>query len=493
MRPKFKILEEDLIIKIIEEAKNILCKIGIEIHNQLAVSLLLDNGAKFNEENKRILFTEDLIEKSLKTVKNSFKLYDVKGNETHNFINDNVYFTPGSAAINILDYRSKSLREPTTEDYIKYAKIISQLNNIASQSTAFIPSDVPEKVSDSYRLYLSLIYCEKPVITGAFTIEGFNVMKELLLAVRGTEKELKEKPLAIFSCCPTSPLKWSEAPLQNLIDCADNSIPIELISMPLSGFLAPVSLVGTLIQHTAETLSGVVIAELVKPGSPILYGGSPAIFDIRNETTPMGAIETMMIDCAYCQIGKYLGLPTQAYISLSDAKQFDAQMGLESGIGAILAALSGINNIAGPGMLDFESGFSLEKLILDNEICGMAFRLIKGIEPKEDFPAFPIFEELIKEGHLLISKHTRKYLKEEHIFPSNIIDRLNRNRWEEESCKDIYERAHRECNKLIENYAPSIISDETKKDLTEIMMKWAHLAGMDNLPIFNYERNYFFK
>ncbi|MBW2278869.1 MAG: trimethylamine methyltransferase family protein, partial [Deltaproteobacteria bacterium] len=122
-----------------------------------------------------------------------------------------------------------------------------------------------------------------------------------------------------------------------------------------------------------------VISQSSNPGTPVLYGGSPAIFDMRYETTPMGAIETMMIDCAYNEIGTVLGMPTQAYISLSDAKQLDSQAGLETGVGATLAALSGINNISGPGMLDFESCHSLEKLVLDNEICGMMHRLLRGI------------------------------------------------------------------------------------------------------------------
>ena len=94
----------------------------------------------------------------------------------------------------------------------------------------------------------------------------------------------------------------------------------------------------------------------------------------------MGAIETMMIDCAYNEIGKHLGIPTQAYISLTDSKQLDVQAGLESGMGAALAALSGINNISGPGMIDFESCISLEKLVIDNETCGMALRMVRGIE-----------------------------------------------------------------------------------------------------------------
>ena len=93
----------------------------------------------------------------------------------------------------------------------------------------------------------------------------------------------------------------------------------------------------------------------------------------------MGAIETMMLDCAYCQIGHSLGLPTHAYMALSDAKTLDAQAGLETGIGAILAALAGVNMVSGPGMLDFESCQSLEKLVIDNDICGMAKRLMRGI------------------------------------------------------------------------------------------------------------------
>ena len=154
----------------------------------------------------------------------------------------------------------------TWADYVAYAKLVSGLPHIHAQSTAFVPSDVPEEISDSYRLYLSLLYCEKPVVTGAFTVESFEVMKNFQLAVRGSAEALREKPLAMFSCCPTAPLKWSDITSQNLLDCADHGIPVEYISMPLSGFMAPVTLVGTLIQHTAEVLSGVVIAQLVQPG-----------------------------------------------------------------------------------------------------------------------------------------------------------------------------------------------------------------------------------
>jgi trimethylamine--corrinoid protein Co-methyltransferase len=326
------------------------------------------------------------------------------------------------------------------------------------------------------------MFCEKPVVTGAFTIEAFDILKNLQLAIRGSKEALAAKPLTVFSCCPTSPIKWSDVTSQNVVDCAKYSIPVEYISMPLTGFMAPVTLVGSLIQHTGETLSGLAITQLTNPGAPVLYGGSPAIFDVKYETTPMGAIGTMMIDCAYNEIGKYLGLPTQAYIGLSDSKLLDAQAGLESSMGATLAALAGINNVSGPGMLDFESCFSLEKLLLDNEICGMTFRMLRGIEPKEDFPSLERFEELLREEHLLISDHTRRYLREEIYLPGPVIDRANRSRWQEEGSQSLQQRAHDEVERIIAEYEPIGLSDDVRDELTRLMEAEVRRYGMDRLP-----------
>ncbi len=482
MRPTLRFLNNELIDRIIDEAREILCELGVEIHNARAVDLLASHGARVDAAQGRVYIPGALIDRALSSVPSSFNLYNVHGNAACEYAGYNVHFTPGSAAINILDYDTGELRKPNTKDFIAFSKIMRGLQFIQATSTAFIPADVPEQISDSYRLFLSLLYCEKPVVTGAFTRESFWVMKDMQVAVRGSEKALAEKPLAIFSCCPTSPLKWSETTCENLLDCAAYRIPVEFIAMPLSGFMAPVTLVGTLVQHTAETLSGIVIGQLASPGTPMLYGGSPAIFDVRYETTPMGAVETEMIDCAYNEIGKRLSMPTQAYIAFSDAKMLDAQAGLESAMGATLAALSGINSISGPGMLDFESAQSLEKLVLDNEICGMALRLVRGIEPKEDFPAMPIFQELLAEKHLLISKHTRKYLKDEIYFPGRVIDRANRARWKEEGGRSLEVRAHDEILRLLAEYQPTGLPAGTVREIIMLMEREAQKFGMEHLP-----------
>jgi trimethylamine--corrinoid protein Co-methyltransferase len=483
VRPRLRLLEDALVSRILDEARDLLATVGVEVHNEAAVELLASGGARVEPGQKRVLLPAALVDRTLGTAPRAVRLFDALGRQTHELAGDHVYFTPGSAAIHVLDGESGRIRPPTTADYVRYAKVVAGLPHIAAQSTALIPSDVPEGVSDSYRLFLSLVLGEKPVVTGAFSAQGFHVMRELQLVVRGSAEQLRSKPLCVFSCCPTAPLKWSYETSQNVIDCARAGIPVEFVSMPLAGFVAPVTLVGSVVQHAAETLSGVVLSQLAAAGAPVVWGGSPAVFDIRHETTPMGAVETMMLDCANAEVGKRLGLPTQGYIALSDAKALDAQAGLETGMGAVLAALSGINSVSGPGMLDFESCQSLEKLVLDDEICAMVARLRRGIEPRDDFPSRPLFEELLREGHLLIAAHTRKHLKEQIRFPSPVIERAPLGRWREEGESTLGARASREVERLISAWTPSRLPDEAKRALREIMSRAARAAGMGELPL----------
>ncbi|MEK7667121.1 MAG: trimethylamine methyltransferase family protein [Gemmatimonadota bacterium] len=482
MRPALKLLGDELVERIVAEARTVLCRLGVEIHNPGVLSLLSEHGARIDAASNRAYLTDGIIDAALRTAPHGFRLYDAPGVREYDLSGHNVHFTPGSAAINVLDHGASASRPPKTADYVAYAKVVAQLGNIAFQSTAIVPSDVHRNISDSYRLFLGLLHGDKPVVTGAFTIAAFAVMRDLQVAVRGSADALKAKPLTIFSCCPTAPLKWSDVTSQNVVDCARAGIPVEYISMPLTGFVAPVTVVGALVQHTAETLSGVVISQLASPGAPALWGGSPASFDIRYETTPMGAMETMLIDGGANEIGKSLGLPTQAYMGLSDAKLLDAQAGLETAMGALLAALSGINSVSGPGMLDFESSFSLEKLVLDNEICGLALRAARGIEPRDDFPALPHFEELLREKHLLIADHTRRHLKTEHYFPGPTIDRANRSRWQAEGSRTLGERAHTEVERLLASWKPPALADDVRAELSRLMRAEAQRYGMDALP-----------
>ena len=256
MRPRLRFLDDPLADRIVDEARSVLATLGVERHDPEGRELLLAHGATPDPAGARVRIPEALVEKALSTAPRGFALHDAAGIATHDLSGEKVHFAPGSAAIRLLDSETGALRPPLSADYVRYAKLVAGLPYLAAQSTAFVPSDVPAEVSDSWRLFLSLLHCGKPVVTGAFTAEGFGVMRDLLLAVRGTEAALREKPLALFTCCPTSPLAWSEATGRNLLDCARAGIPVEIVAVPLAGFLSPVTLVGTLVQGTAEKDDG---------------------------------------------------------------------------------------------------------------------------------------------------------------------------------------------------------------------------------------------
>jgi trimethylamine--corrinoid protein Co-methyltransferase len=269
-----------------------------------------------------------------------------------------------------------------------------------------------------------------------------------------------------------------------LIDSARAGIPSELISMGMTGATAPVTIAGTLVQHVVENLSGLVICQLAKEGAPVIFGGCPLSFDMRKGTTPIGAIETMMIDSAYVQIGKHFNLPTHSYMGMSDAKINDAQGGFETGIGAILAALSGVNVISGAGILDFIRCQSLEKLVVDNEICGMAYRLIEGIAQRGDPIALDLFKDFSADTQFLSMPHTRKWYREEHTFPK-LIDREPYDIWVSKGRKSIAERAKEEVESLLQKNPPALPDKETQKALKEIMLSDAQRNDMPSLPEIN--------
>jgi len=231
----------------------------------------------------------------------------------------------------------------------------------------------------------------------------------------------------------------------------------------------------------AENLCGTVICQLAKPGAPVIFGGSPASFDMRKGTTPMGAMETMMIDSAYAQIAKRLGMPTHTYMGMSDSKINDSQAGLETGMGAVLAALSGINVISGPGMLNFESTQSLEKLVIDDEICGMARRLVRGIEQRDDILAVDKFEELAAGAQFLSLAHTRKWYRKEHSFPK-IIDRDTYEAWVSLGRKSMEDRAAEDVERRLALPVAAPLEADKAGELRKIMLDYAKAMGVSSLP-----------
>jgi len=482
-RPMLRLLTDDNIESIHDASLRILEKTGVIVKNNEALNLLKSSGCRVELDRKTAHIPEHLVKECLGKTHRIIKLYHRGGKNSLEIGGNNVVFNPGSSAVYFNDHESGKIRQPFAQDLVNMVKLVDALSYIQAQSTALVPSEVPEAVGDLYRLYLVLKNSNKPIITGAFTKQGLVEMKLLLEVVVGGEDALRSKSMAIFDCCPSSPLMWSDTTCQNLIDCARFGLPAEIIPAPQMGATSPATLAGTLVQFNAEFLSGLVISQTTKPGAPVIYGGSPTTFDMRYLSSRLGSIENIMTACAAAQVAKHYKLPSHAYLGLSDSKMIDAQCGIESGIGTILGALAGVNIVSGPGMLIFENCQSLEKLVIDNDICGMALRLVEGIDADPDRLALDVIGKVGPGGHYLAEQHTLKWFEKEQFMPSDVIDRSTLEASRKQTPKEMITKARDTVDKILREHVPEPLPSEIEKNLSETLKGIINRYKIKSVPI----------
>ena len=484
MQPKVELLDREFIARILGEAFELLERPGIKVQAPAAVELLSSFGARVETaaDGAVVHIPEALAKRALATAPHEFFLYDRAGKPAVHYGGNDVHFDPGSSCVYLLDPETQEHRPAQAADLVRLLQVAEMLPQYAAQSTAMVCADAAAQIGDLYRLFLVLWYSNKPVVTGGFSAAGGRRMVELLAMEAGGRQQVRQKPRAVFDVCPSPPLTWTEFAGQSLIDLARAGVPAEIISMPLAGAAAPVTLAGAVVQHAAECLSGITIHQLAAPGAPVVWGGAPAIFDMRTGNTPMGAVETAMIDIAYAQVGKSLGLPTHTYLVGGDAKVVDAQAGLESGMAAVLGALAGINMISGAGMLNFLAAMSLEKLVIDAEGIGYAQRLLAGIEARTPTLATEMFAALGHSGDFLKLKETRRLFRSEQYLPSAVIDRDSLRGWQEAGSPSAFDRARARVNELVAGYQRPEMAAAREGELRSFVEAEARRAGMAGLP-----------
>jgi trimethylamine--corrinoid protein Co-methyltransferase len=488
MRPTLNVLTDELIRKVLDEAKRIMAETGMEIRGDNLRQRMLDHGLKTDRTGERVLFPADVVDDAIASTPESFTLYNRDGEPHAEIGGNNVHFVPGSSGLKILDHRTGETRLSDSTDFIEYARLCDGLEHIAYLATAFSTNkDIEPQVSDAWRLYLTLITSKKPVVSGAFGEHGVPRMVEMMQLFRSDHAELVTKPLAIFTITATGNFRYGEDSCQNLLDCVEAGIPVEIVPVTLMGLIAPVTLVGALVFHCVDVLTGLTMAQIVKPGTPVLFGGAPATFHMKAASSPMAAIEAQHLNVAYVAVAKSLELPTQAYMALSDAKFLDAQAGGETFSSALLAALAGVNSVSGPGMLDFVLTFSLPKLVFDNEVCGQALHFVREMKPLDDLPTADLVEQLMRDDHLITAAHTLKHWPQELYLTDAVIDRANREAWEENGSLQLYDRACQQVETRLANYTPietdAAIDAEMRKLVRDGLEEQQELPELPPAPV----------
>jgi len=482
MRPTLHMLSDDLIARIVDEAKRVLAETGMEIRGPEMRRRLLEAGLPTNPAGDRVLFPRAVVEAAIASAPSSFILYDRHGNPHADLGGDRVHFVPGSSGLKWLDHRTGELRLADSTDFVEYVRLADGLPNIAYLATAFSTNaDIEPQVSDAWRLYLTLTNSRKPVVSGAFTEHGTERMVEMMQLFRTDRADLIARPMSIFTITATGNFRYSEDSCQNLIDCVEAGIPVEIVPVTLMGLIAPVTTVGATVFHTVDVLAGITMAQVIRPGAPVLFGGAPATFHMKVASSPMSAVEALALDAAYVAVAKSLGLPCQSYMALSDGPILDAQAGAETFGSALIAALAGVNSVSGPGMLDFLLVFNLPKLVFDDEMCGQALRFVREVKVQDDLPVGALIDQLMADQHLIMAEHTMSHWPTELYLPSPVVMRDNRENWLKAGGKDTYQRASDEVDRRLGRYQPLETDPAIDLELRRIIR--SGLVDQTELPV----------
>jgi trimethylamine--corrinoid protein Co-methyltransferase len=190
-----------------------------------------------------------------------------------------------------------------------------------------------------------------------------------------------------------------------------------------------------------------------------------------------------MIDSSYAQVGKSLGLPTHAYLCATESKVLDMQAGLESGMGALIGALSGINMISGAGMVDSLLCQSPEKLVIDAEAIAMAQRMLQGMKIHTETLATGFYEGVnFKGGDFLKQRITMQLFQKEQHMPGKVIDRDSMRGWKESGSMDTFARARIRVQEILASYKRPELDTDKVNQLQAFVLNLAKQAGMENLP-----------
>jgi trimethylamine--corrinoid protein Co-methyltransferase len=475
MRPTVKVLEPVLIERIVDEAMRVLATEGMEIRGREMRRRLLEFGLPLDARGERVLFPREVVERAIATAPASFVLHDRDGTPHADLGGDRVHFVPGSSGLKVADHRTGEVRLANTADFVEYIRLGDGLKNIPYLATAFSTNDdIEAGVSDAWRLRLALTNSKKPIVSGAFTEHGVQRMVEMMGLFRRDRADLIARPMALFTITASGNFRYSEDSCQNLIDCVEAGVPVEIVPVTLQGLIAPVTTVGATIFHTIDVLAGITMTQLIRPGAPVLFGGAPATFHMKIASSPMAAVEALQLDVAYVEVAKALGLPTQSYMALSDAKVLDAQAGAETFGSALLAALAGVNSVSGPGMLDYLLVFSLPKLIFDDEVCGQVLHFVREVRPVDDIPIDGLLAQLRSDQHLIMAEHTTAHWPTELYLPSRAWERDNRENWVKAGAHDTYARCLAEVDRRLAAYQPVGTDPVAVEELDRIIRSGLH-------------------
>jgi trimethylamine--corrinoid protein Co-methyltransferase len=454
-------LSPDEIEQIHNTSMQVMENVGVEFPHDEAIAVFKEHGYKTDGE--KVFFEEQQVMDALASVPEQFTIHAPNPDRSVVVGDGSPVFAPGYGAPFLVDYEVGK-REPTMDDYEDLVRLADALPNQDMSGHLLVePADVSSEAAHLLMLKAHMLHSDKPFIGSAEGEVGAQNTMEMAQILFG--KKIGERPVTVALINSLSPLAYSDEMLRALMVYARHRQPVIIAALAMAGSTGPITLAGLLAMQNAELLAGVVLTQLINPGTPAIYGSTSTNIDMKTGALAIGSPECSLLISGHAQLARYYGLPSRSGGSLADASFPDAQAGFESMFGLLTTVNSGIDFVlhAG-GILTSYLAFSYEKLVLDDEMCGMMRRYKEGIEISPDTLAYDVIANVGSDGNYLMEMHTVERCRTEFWTPA-VADRAGLEEWMDTGRKRAVDRAHERWQKLVAEHEDPPLDETTIRQL----------------------------
>ena len=460
----FKVLGEQEIQTIHESSLELLSDVGIKVELKKMRNLLTDLGCAVDEDEKVVRFKPDVVEKYLNKAPGEFTLRGADPDLQWKINTDTQIFGGLGTPINFYDLDTGDYRPTSLQDLTHHLVLFDHLDHIVSNQMDIWPNDIPMHTIHVEAMRSWAVNCRKSFGMGAYGVMATRDMMEMMLVVAGGRRAVRDKHPFATIVSIQSPLATIQAQLEGLMILAEYGQPALMSPEAMAGTTAPVTLAGLLVQHNAEVLAHIVMAQAVNPGTPVIYGSVSTVAEMRGGSTTLGAVETGLISTACTQLAHSYGIPCRAAAGGTEAKTFDIQCGFERVRSMMLVAMAGANYITCVGTLESTLAGGHELAVIDNDLIGMIKRSLNGIELTDETLALDVIKQVGPGGSYIMESHTFDHFRNE-VYISDIVNQQTREAWLENGQKGILENAREEARKILAEHRPRDLDPKLLQEL----------------------------
>lgn len=468
--PTLQVLSEDEVEAIYYAALRVLYETGVRVYEEEGVEVAYSGGAAVSDvrdDSSLVQIPPWMVDKALATLPRKVVLAGPDREHRMELYKNQIYFGTGSDTPFTIDPRTGERRRATYDDVRDFARLVQALPNLDFHMSMGIVQDRAIGTYDRWQYLAMLEGTTKPINVTAVDLEGVRDQLEMAYIRLGGAEEWRKGPIFSLYIEPVSPLSHSQEVVQKLLFATDHGIPFVYTPCPLAGATAPTTLAGTLVQGLTESLFGIVLSQLRRPGAPMIIGGLISNMDMQTAVYSYGSPEMALLSAGYTDITKWLGVPMYETAGCSDVKAFDEQAAMEATMNIATAALVGGNMIHDVGYIEQGLTSSMEMVVAANEIIDMVKRILRGIPVDDETKALDVMADVGPGGHFLEHDHTYERFKEE-IWRPTLISRENWDAWVDGGSKRFGERVHERVLEILETETEPLLDEAMYKELHRI-------------------------